>query len=137
MVAAAVVSAQQAYELGLGSLREPGPGLWPFIVSVLTGVLSLLVVVSDPRRDDEAFTRGSWYVLGGLAAVFGFIVVMNLMGPLVAMVLLWVVWLRVLDDDPWPRTILLAVCSSVALYALFVVVLGVPFPNDPLAGMWR
>ena len=52
-----------AYGYGLGSLRRPGPGLWPFMVSVLIVVLAVVLLVVGRHLDDaEKFTRPAfWY----------------------------------------------------------------------------
>ena len=34
-----------AYGYGLGNLQKPGPGLWPFIVSVVITTLSVILLV--------------------------------------------------------------------------------------------
>ena len=52
-----------AYGYGLGSLRRPGPGLWPFAVSVLIVVLAVVLLVVGRHLDDaEKFTRSSLLV---------------------------------------------------------------------------
>ena len=61
-----------AYGYGLGSLREPGPGLWPFLVSlVLVGLSVALLVVGRHLTDSEAFTRSSLQPAVGLLTFVG------------------------------------------------------------------
>ena len=74
LVSAAVVlviglaGAWLAYGYGIGSLRRPGPGLWPFIVSCLIVVLAVVLLVVGRHLDDaEKFTRSSLLVLVGAA----------------------------------------------------------------------
>ncbi|MFG1910257.1 tripartite tricarboxylate transporter TctB family protein [Kribbella sp. NPDC048928] len=67
--------------LGLGRLTQPGPGLWPFVVSVVVTVLSaVLAVVGRPGTDTEKFSRasvltavaiGTLVVFAGLLPVIG------------------------------------------------------------------
>src|SRR3954470_20485874 len=66
-VAVGIGGAALAFSYGLGSLSEPGPGLWPFIVSALIAVLSVaLLFVGRGLADSEAFTRSSWLPLAGI-----------------------------------------------------------------------
>ncbi len=49
-----------SWNYGLGSLTKPGPGLWPFAVSVLITVLGVgLLVGGRQLTDTEKFTRSS------------------------------------------------------------------------------
>ena len=69
-------AAYLSYGYGLGSLRRPGPGLWPFAVSVLIVVLAVMLLVVGRHLDDaEKFTRASLLVLAGGATfvAFGFL----------------------------------------------------------------
>ena len=47
-LAIGVSGAVLSYGYGLGTLRRPGAGLWPFAVSVLIVALSLLLLVDRP-----------------------------------------------------------------------------------------
>ena len=61
----ASLGAVLAYGYGLGSLRRPGPGLWPFVVSRLIIVLSVvLLVVGRTLDDSEQFSRSSVLAAG-------------------------------------------------------------------------
>ena len=58
-----------SYGYGLGSLRRPGPGLWPFIISCLIVVLAVVLLVVGRHLDDtEKFTRSSLLVAVGKSA---------------------------------------------------------------------
>ena len=70
-----------AYGYGLGSLRRPGPGLWPFIVSlVLIGLSVALLIVGRHLTDSEAFTRSSLQPARGLLTVVGLGALMPVIG---------------------------------------------------------
>ncbi len=43
----------QARDLEIRSLSEPGPGMWPLIVSSVMGISSLLLIVRDIPEDYE------------------------------------------------------------------------------------
>ena len=129
-LALGVAGAALAWSYGLGSLREPGPGLWPFAISVVIVVLSLMLLVGGRHlHDSEAFTRSSlqpvigvvtFVVLGALMPVIGFEL------PALAMC---VVWLRFLGGESWRSTVVVSVATVAAFYLLFLYGLRIPLPH--------
>ena len=119
-----------AVSYGLGSLSQPGAGLWPFVTSVVVITLSvLLLVVGRHLHDTEAFTRSSlqpaigaatFIVLGALMPVIGF--------ELPALVMC-IVWLRWLGGETWRSTIVIGVVTVAAFYFLFLYGLRIPLPH--------
>ena len=80
-LAIGVGGAVLAYGYGLGSLREPGPGLWPFVLCVVITALSLILLVTGRRlTDSEAFTRSSTLPLIGLITFIAFGLLMPVIG---------------------------------------------------------
>lgn len=115
---------------GLGSLREPGPGLWPFVVSVVITVLSVLLLVVGRRLTDaEKFTRAS--VLAGVGALtfIAFGLLMPLIGVEIPAVALGVIWLRFLGGESWRSTAIISVVTTVVFYFLFLYGLRIPLPH--------
>jgi hypothetical protein len=115
---------------GLGSLREPGPGLWPFVVSVVITVLSVLLLVVGRRLTDaEKFTRAS--VLAGVGALtfIAFGLLMPLIGFEIPAVALGVIWLRFLGGESWRSTAIISVVTTVVFYLLFLYGLRIPLPH--------
>lgn len=125
-----VAGAVLAASYGMGSLREPGPGLWPLAISVVIIVLSLLLLATGRRlHDTEAFTRSSlqpaigivtFLVLGALMPVVGFEL------PALAMC---IVWLRFLGGETWRSTLVVSVVTVAAFYLLFLYGLRIPLPH--------
>ncbi len=125
-----VTGAVLAFGYGLGSLREPGPGLWPFIVSVSIAMLSfLLLIVGRGLADSEAFTRASVLPLVGVVTFIGFGLLMPLIGFEIPALLLSVVWLRFLGRESWRNTIVISVVTVVVFYLLFLYGLRIPLPH--------
>jgi hypothetical protein len=117
-------------QLGLGRLTAPGPGLWPFAISVAVTVLSVvLALVGRHGTDTEKFSRSS--VLTAIAVLT--LVVLALALPLIGFeipsLLLMVVWLRFLGKEPWGLSILIGVGTVAAFYVLFVLLLQIPLPR--------
>lgn len=136
IVAAVVVlvfglgAAQLAHGYGLGSLRRPGPGLWPFAVSILIVVLAVVLLVIGRTLDDaEKFTRASFLVLAGGATFIGLGLLMPTIGFEIPAVALCIVWLRFLGGETWRSTIVIALCTTAAFYLLFLYGLRISLPH--------
>lgn len=129
-IAIGIGGAVLAYGYGLGSLREPGPGLWPFIVSVVIAVLSLLLlVVGRGLTDSEAFTRSSALPVIGVVTFVAFGLLMPLTGFEIPALALCVIWLRFLGGESWRNTIVISVLTTAAFYFLFLYGLRIPLPH--------
>ena len=125
-VAAAVLS----YGYGLGSLRQPGPGLWPLVVSVLIIALGVVLLVAGRGLDDaEKFTRASFLVLVGGATFVALGLLLPVVGFEIPAVLLGIVWLRFLGGESWRSTIVISVATTAAFYQLFLYALSIPLPH--------
>jgi putative tricarboxylic transport membrane protein len=129
-LAVGVGGAVLAYGYGLGSLREPGPGLWPFIVSVVIATLSVLLLVAGRGLTDaEAFSRSSTLPLVGLITFIAFGLLMPLIGFEIPALALCVIWLRFLGHESWRSTIVISVATTVVFYFLFLYGLRIPLPH--------
>ena len=129
-IAIGVGGAVLAYGYGLGSLREPGPGLWPFVVSVLIAGLSLiLVVVGRGLSDSEAFTRSSALPVIGVVTFVAFGLLMPVTGFEIPALVLCVTWLRFLGGESWRNTIVISVLTTAAFYFLFLYGQRIPLPH--------
>ncbi|WP_233213391.1 tripartite tricarboxylate transporter TctB family protein [Mycobacterium hubeiense] len=129
-IAIGVSGAVLAYGYGLGSLREPGPGLWPFIVSVVIVALSVILLVAGRGlTDSEAFTRSSLLPVIGVVSFVVFGLLMPLIGFEIPALALCVVWLRFLGGERWRTTIVISVLTTAAFYFLFLYGLRIPLPH--------
>jgi len=122
----------KAYGLGLGELTNPGPGLWPFGVSLLVVAVCLVLLVIDNPDDYESWTVGTARIVGGLFSLGLFIVLFQALGFLIPAVLMLLLWLKLFGGESWRWAVPLAVGGALGLYLVFVTGLGVPFPEGVL-----
>jgi putative tricarboxylic transport membrane protein len=129
-IAVGIGGAVLAYGYGLGSLREPGPGLWPFVVSVLIAALSaILLIVGRGLTDSEAFTRSSALPVIGVVTFVAFGLLMPVTGFEIPALVLCVVWLKFLGGESWRNTIVISVVTVAVFYFLFLYGLRIPLPH--------
>lgn len=130
-----VFVAAGAVSMSLGSLRSPGPGLYPLILAILLGIFSLLLCWVDreeaqPRgkgvppatsshRTDVYSTIGLLLAYAALLPSAGFSVV-----TLVSLVLLF----KIGGIRSWRLVVLLAIAFTVGV-KLLAFVLGTPLPQ--------
>lgn len=132
LVAVGAVAIILSIGYGLGTGTRPGPGLWPFIASVVMLGATAVVAITDTLEDYEPWgteTVRTLVALGSLA-VFG--VLFTLLGFTIPALLLMLLWLRMFGRMRWWTSALLAAGGAIALFMLFDVVLGVPLPRDLL-----
>ncbi len=129
-VLVAVVACIGAYQLNIGQISKPGPGLWPFILSIALLSCSIINIIKSVRPDNyEKFTPKSKLVLYSLAAIAGFIVIMNLLGVVPAVIVLLLFQLRIVGAETWKSTVLVTAAMTVFVYVVFSLWLKIPFPG--------
>jgi putative tricarboxylic transport membrane protein len=95
----------------------------------LVGASLVLLALHSRLAPCEAFTRGVWAVGLGVASLVAFVVLVPLVGfeyPAAALIALW---LKVIGGESWRTVLVVAVGATAALYALFILALGVSFPH--------
>ena len=128
--AVGVLGAVTALGLGLGTLTQPGAGLWPLAISVAVVVLSLAQVFIGRRGGDgEKFSRYSWLSLVGLATLLGLVALLPVIGFEIPALVLSLVWMKFLGGESWRSAVLYSVLVVGVLYGVFVGALGTNVPH--------
>ncbi|MGW4798497.1 tripartite tricarboxylate transporter TctB family protein [Nonomuraea sp. NPDC004297] len=129
-LAVGVFGAVGSYALGLGRLTQPGPGLWPFAISVVIVVLSVVLLLTGRHlRDTERFSRSSLQTAAGVVSLVGLAVLLPVIGFEIPSLLLMFVWLRLLGKESWRSSIVISFGAVAAFYVLFVLLLQIPLPR--------
>lgn len=119
-----------SFALGVGRPAEPGPGLWPLVVSVAITVFSLILAASlKAAGSAERFDRGALTVVAAIASLLGFVLLIERIGFEVPAVALLLLWLKVLGRERWPVSLGVAFGATAAVHLLFIVGLGVSLPH--------
>lgn len=129
----AATTAVLSMQLPVGTIQQPGAGMWPLIVSVGVGIAALVLLFTERDASDyEPLTKRSLVVIVGFLLMAGFIVMFANIGFTLASLVFSVVWLRFLAKERWAVVIVGAIGFTVAFVVIFVIVLKVPVPHDPV-----
>ena len=129
-LAVGVAGVVLAYGYGLGTLRRPGPGMWPFAVSLLIVMLALsLLAIGRGLTDSEKFSRSSILPAVGLVTFVVFGALIPVIGFEIPALALCVVWLRFLGGETWRSTAVVSIATVAAFYLLFLYGLRIPLPH--------
>jgi putative tricarboxylic transport membrane protein len=125
-----------AYRLRLGTPMEPQPGFFPFLaggVLFVLCVILLLQVFFGRSHGAEAFGE-LWRPVVLIIGLFAYSVVLDLLGYIIAMIILSAVVLRVLGVKIGWKLVAISVGLSVGTYVLFDHLLDLSLPAGILAG---
>jgi putative tricarboxylic transport membrane protein len=127
-LALGIAAALGARDLGLGSLTDPGPGLWPLVVSGVLVIAGAAVAVR-PGEGAEAIGLEAWAVVVACATLVAYTAVIGVVGFELPTVVLLAFWLRVFGGESWRMTVVVSVGATAVVYAVFIVALGVALPH--------
>jgi len=122
--------------IGLGTLKQPGPGLLSFGAGAGIGVLSLWFlirpVVSKERQieavPDEG-TQRKGTLIGICFSLFGYVFALEGLGFLLSTFLFVLLALRLLKPERWVWLIVKGVLITLGNYFIFVEWLGLGLPK--------
>ncbi len=124
------------YDLGLGTLREPGSGFIFFWVGLIMIGLSIGIFIRAMRADAEAKEGENlwsgiqwWKIISMILSLFIYAYVLSDLGFLLSTALLLIFLFRGLGPQPWLWAVLEGAGSTLITYLIFGVWLGVQFPR--------
>jgi putative tricarboxylic transport membrane protein len=127
-LAVGVAASLGARHLGAGSLTDPGPGLWPLVVSAVLVITGAAVAVR-PGDEAETIGRDAWAVVVACVSLVAYTAVIGAVGFELPTAILLAFWLRVLGGEPWRTTVVVSVGVTVVAYVVFILALGVALPH--------
>jgi putative tricarboxylic transport membrane protein len=122
----------QGKRLWMGTLRGPGPGFFPNLVSILIMILALFLIIPKVKGKSEGgvFTLNATIRIAIiLAALVAYSFALEPLGFLATSFLLMACLFRVYGNLRWPVAILYSLIGVVASYLLFEVALEGNLPK--------
>lgn len=121
--------------LGVGSLRKPGSGFFPFWSGVAIGIFTLVILFQSwkLKADEEESSQGSWR--GKIFCFFSllaFTLLLNTLGFLFTTFLFIGFFLKVVERKGWATATLVALAVALGSYGLFEICLESQLPKGIL-----
>jgi putative tricarboxylic transport membrane protein len=131
--------ASSALKLGIGTINDPGPGLFPFISAVFLFILSSSLslgsfkdrVSPDVSKSEVRYGK----VIFIIASLLGYSLLLDFLGfLLITFIFMFVLFLMGLRKT-LTSALVGGIITTISVYILFGLLLGVSFPKGIL-GLW-
>jgi hypothetical protein len=139
-LAVGVFFAVGGIKLNPGTLRNPGPGFLPLVMSLLLICFSLFVVAKELLRPERFLSGIRWKSqISIVASVFFYGLLLDVIGFLLStFILMFILFgLRFSGKKRWLIVFFYAAATALAGWLVFSVALNVPFPRARLTAVWR
>jgi hypothetical protein len=140
LLALGVFVCYQGIDLSIGRPNHPGPGFVPFGLGFILTFLAIVYLWQIPRgkekRNPSSFpvTYQRTAMAVGTICLYAF--VLSWLGYILTTLLLFVIWLSLIERKGWIQTASLA-CLAVAAVYFFNVLFSVQLPAGLLKGVIR
>jgi len=128
---------QQAIQLTLGQASRPGPGFVPFglgSILILLSLLYLIPLLRTPQGDEKPQpSPGLTRTLLAVGILCLFSAILSGLGYLLSTVLLFLLWLLLIERKKWPMAVGLAGLALVFVY-FFNLLFSVQLPRGIIRG---
>lgn len=128
-----------AYKLGMGSLRQPGPGFFFFWTGIVVALLALSVIIKSFRKKAAEEEEGSLFgkskvskVFLVLLSLFLYALLMEWLGFAIVTLLLFLFLLGVIERKGWLFTVLVSLAVTGIAYLVFEAGLQSQLPKGLL-----
>jgi len=121
-----------------GTLRNPGPGFLPLLMSLILISLSLFILIRALHRPDGILKGIQWRGQAVVvASLFLYGLLLDFLGFLISnFVLMFILYGLLFEGKKkWPRVLFYSAATAVAGWLVFAVALKVPFPRGSLLVM--
>lgn len=124
-----------SWRYGIGSARLPGPGFWPFVISLsMAGLGAALVVRPGPAHSAPGGGTSRWKSFGiGMGTLAFYVLALEPLGYLAATFVLLSVQLRWVEGRSWRASLLTSALAAVISLVAFRLLLKVPLPQGMLS----
>lgn len=121
--------------LKLGSIHVPDAGFLPFLcgagLAILGIVWALMLQWTKEQAREGTAEKRLWYrPLLSLALMVLYGWAMEAIGYITSTLIFTIAWEQIIEREKWPKTMLVSLLATFAMYALFVYLLKVPVPPE-------
>jgi putative tricarboxylic transport membrane protein len=130
----------ESYKLGLGMLRQPGPGFLFFWTGIVTAILSLTVILRSFRKSSPSAAQAPFFktrnvtkIAFVLLSLFVYALLMEWTGFLIVTLLLFLFLLGVVEKKGWFFAVWVSMTVTALSYLLFEIGLQSQLPKGFLS----
>jgi hypothetical protein len=138
LLALGIFVCQQAIHLNLGQASRPGPGFVPFGLGSILILLSLLYLVpvlrTFKKEEKPRLSAGLIRTLMGIGILCLFSSILSGLGYLLSTLLLFLLWLMLIERKKWPMAVGLASLALVFVY-FFNLLFSIQLPRGIIRGL--
>lgn len=110
--------------------KGPGGGFMPVVGGTVVIIFSILVLnILRKEKSDFDFT---WKAFIPAGALLGMVLCSYLLGMIISMALYIFVWLKFVEKHKLLSSLLISLCVTASIYAIFIGWLSVPMPKGLL-----
>ena len=120
---------------GFGSLRQPGPGLYPFFIGAAIAVFSLFILIPELRSGagEPVLDKEGARTLALMTLTFClWIIAMPLLGYVVVSLLATYAFCKIMKLEGWRKPLAVSAGTALFIYALFDYWLYIDLPRGIL-----
>jgi len=128
-----------SYQLGLGTLHQPGPGFLFFWTAIVTAILSVAVIVISLRKGPPEKAQRPTFgkknatkIVLVLISLFLYALLMEQLGFLIVTLVFFIVLLGAIEKKRWSFAVLVSLIVTVASYLVFEKALQSQLPKGLL-----
>ncbi|HUL32079.1 MAG TPA: tripartite tricarboxylate transporter TctB family protein [Thermodesulfobacteriota bacterium] len=129
----------QSYELGMGTLHQPGPGFLFFWIGIVTAILALIVVLMSLKKpspeaiQERLFGKGHvTKIVLVLLSLFLYALLIERLGFLIVTLLFFIFLLGVIEKKKWLSTVSISLIVTAVSYLVFETGLQSQLPKGLL-----
>lgn len=130
--------AVESYRLGLTTANRPGPGFFPFGATAAMGAIAVSRLFKAFQRtsaestSESAADSDTGLVLGVLAGMIAYVLLLDLLGFLFCTFLLVAFYLKIIAQRRWPVSLSFALAVTLVAHLFFDVLLTAQLPRGLL-----
>lgn len=120
-------------DLKLGTITQPGPGLFPFISGGGISILCMIWLVTNLKSmqsHEPLWKKGEFRApLLAVIIIVAYTALMDQLGYILSTILFLVAWQVFIEREKWLKIAIITVIGTAAMYLLFSYLLSVPLPE--------
>lgn len=120
-------------DLKIGTITQPGPGLFPFISGGGIAILCTIWILTNLKamqKVEPLWQKGELRTpVFAVVIITVYTVLLDQLGYALSTALFFVAWQVIIEREKWLKTALVTVIGTLAMYLLFSYLLSVPLPE--------